>query len=699
MLPPQLAHRLKEAIGLHQRGEVLDAERIYREVIAADASAADAWHMLAIAQADQGRFDDAAKSVQSATELRPGIPHYWLTRGKIAAERRDEAEAQASLRRAGELDARFAEAWFDLGQSYEREERLPEAVAAYRAAVERNPAPAEVHYRLARALLWSRQPQPALESYQRAFERDPHFALDRRECFDFLEKLNFEALPDFWQADLLRFFERPGVDRTRYASAGLSVLMAKEAFRKVRTAIASRAELATIEEALQEVMHDPLFGLLLREALLASAGFEPILSRLRSQLLLERDLRSRAPLEFLANLAQQCFINEFVYAEMPEESAAVAALAREAESQLAQAVLLDEPALRSVAVLAMYRPLHTLRHAQALASMQGAGPAFTRLVRRTVGEVFQEQALRASIASLGPINDAVSRQVRAQYEENPYPRWLSFNRRPAVPCAEWLASEAPLDDPSSAPANPSILVAGCGTGREALFLAAGIAGSRVTGIDLSLSSLAYARRMASELQIANVEFIQADILELDRLGAQFDLVYASGVLHHMHEPKAGLAAVSRRTKPGGLIQIQLYSRRGRADVNAAREIIRARALQATPEAIRSLRQEVLGADKQSVLRGLVRSRDFFSMSECRDLLFHVQEHQFDLPQIVGMLEAAGLTVLGLSKEIERSAMLAYRELFPEDRARTDLLRWHAVEERHPALFRGMYRVWCRAPAG
>src|SRR5258706_9067679 len=118
MLPPELATRLNEAIALHRRGELLHAERLYREVIAADAGAADAWHMLAVAQADQGRFEPAAQAAQSATDLRPQIAQYWLTRGKIAAERREEPEAQASLRRAAELEPRFAEAHFDLAQSY-----------------------------------------------------------------------------------------------------------------------------------------------------------------------------------------------------------------------------------------------------------------------------------------------------------------------------------------------------------------------------------------------------------------------------------------------------------------------------------------------------------------------------------------------------------------------------------------------------
>src|SRR5262249_7650130 len=148
---------------------------------------------------------------------------------------------------------------------------------AFRAALERNPAPAEIHYGLATVLLWAGQMQAALESYQTAFERDPHFALDRGECYDFIRYLDFEALPDFWQADALRLFGRAEIDRPRHGSAALSFLMAKPAFRTIRAAVAWGAPLAPIEIALQEVMRAPLLALLLRGALLASARFEPIL--------------------------------------------------------------------------------------------------------------------------------------------------------------------------------------------------------------------------------------------------------------------------------------------------------------------------------------------------------------------------------------------------------------------------------------
>src|SRR5262249_34070267 len=137
--------------------------------------------------------------------------------------------------------------------------------------------------------------------------------------------------------------------------------------------------------------------------------------------------------------------------------------------------------------------------------------------------------------------DAVSRAVSAQYEENRYPRWLSFDRMPPVSAAEWIESEVPgLQAPSEFPTILHLLVAGCGTGVETLGLATQIVGVQVTAVDLSLSGFVYAKRMGQELSVTNVEFGKADILELAGWPESSDIVYCVGVLMAMRDPQAGL---------------------------------------------------------------------------------------------------------------------------------------------------------------
>jgi SAM-dependent methyltransferase len=220
---------------------------------------------------------------------------------------------------------------------------------------------------------------------------------------------------------------------------------------------------------------------------------------------------------------------------------------------------------------------------------------------------------------------------------------------------------------------------------------------RVLAVDLSLASLACARRRAVELGIGNVEFCQADILELGALRERFDIVYCSGVLHHLREPLAGLKVLARLARAGGFVKLGLYSARARTSVNAARELIRQQGLAATAPAIRAFRQQVLAAPQDSPLRRLLRSRDFYSMSECRELLFHVQEHQYSLPQVEKLARDAGLAALGLSKQLPRIAVLAYRKLFPGEEDFTSVRNWDAVEAAYPELFLGMFHFWCRAP--
>ena len=89
-------------------------------------------------------------------------------------------------------------------------------------------------------------------------------------------------------------------------------------------------------------------------------------------------------------------------------------------------------------------------------------------------------------------------------------------------------------------------------------------------------------------------------------------------------------------------------------------------------------------------------RDFYGIGECRDLLFHVEEHRFTLDQVRDALSALGLRFIGflLPPRVARR----YAELNPHDPAMTDLEAWSTFENRFPATFAGMYVFWAQKVA-
>ncbi len=700
MVSTETGTGLDDALRFCQSGAFEQAEQICRQVLVQDADAPDAWNMLAVVLYQQGELEEAAKAAENATQLRPAIPPYWLTRGNIAMARNRNREAQSSFGRALELHPEFAEAHYRLALSHHREDRIAEAIAGYRQALRHAPDVAEIHYQLAEALTSEARWNEALSSFRQAFKRDAEGAFDRRGALDCLWFLQFDTLPEFWQEELVRFFARADVDKTRYVAVGLRALKAKRAFRVMLDATRKpNARLERGSVALRDVMCDRLFLLLLQDALVVDAGLETLLTHMRAALLNDDRLRAQAPLDFLGALALQCFNNEFIFALTDTESVQVAKVGCEIESALKPDVAVSDPVWRAVAVFAMHSPLSSLPGVDVLMAQTQTPPALERLLQRAVTNVLTERELRPQIQAIGEISDAVSLAVRDMYEEHPYPRWFSFDRGAPVTLAEWM--ERLVTRPkfhADFPTTVQILVAGCGTGKEAIDLAATIAGARVLAIDLSLTSLAYAQRMANELGLTNVEFRQADILEMGVFDQRFDMISASGVLHHLRDPQAGLRVLVGLLRPGGLLRLALYSQRARSTLTAARETIRQRQLSPTPGAIREFRQEVFRQEDDGAFKSLRSMLDFYSMSMCRDLLFHVQEHQFTLPKIAAMLLEHGLNVLSLLQEIPRPAMQDYRRMFPRDAALTDLENWDAFERQYPQTFAGMYHILCQRPA-
>lgn len=307
----------------------------------------------------------------------------------------------------------------------------------------------------------------------------------------------------------------------------------------------------------------------------------------------------------------------------------------------------------------------------------------------------QERALRSTIPALTTIEDDVSLRVKQQYEENPYPRWVHAggNVEPQT-IDDYMRSAIPggVFLPLGKVDGLDVLVAGCGTGSHPIELARKIVGSRVLAVDLSISSLAYAKRKTSAALATRLNYAQADILKLGTLGRNFDVVDASGVLHHMADPRAGLHAVLALLRPGGLMHLGLYSEAARRTVTAARKYVADKGYTTRGDDIRRARQDLLNSN----LRSVSNIGDFYSTSECRDLLFHVQEHQLTIPKIATLLEEAGLTFVGFAFDPPTATHFA--SLFARSgKSLTDLGAWHDFEQRHPETFAAMYQFWVQKP--
>ncbi len=131
-----------------------------------------------------------------------------------------------------------------------------------------------------------------------------------------------------------------------------------------------------------------------------------------------------------------------------------------------------------------------------------------------------------TIPALTPIEDDVSRKVRQQYEENPYPRWAKADppKKP-VRFDQYMRSKFPAATfRNLGKSELDVLIAGCGTGQHAIETAPRFLGARTLAVDLSLTSLAYALRKTRELGVPNLEYAQADILKLGAIGRTFDVI-------------------------------------------------------------------------------------------------------------------------------------------------------------------------------
>jgi len=691
---------------LRRKGRLDEAVACFRKALSLSPDYADAHSNLGSALRDLHRVDEAIASFRRAISFRPdhAVAHNEL--GNALAEQGKLDEAAASYRSALSLRPDFAEAHNNLGTIEKFRGNLDEAGARFLAAVAINPPFAEAHNNLGNVLNELGRTDAAIASFRRA--------LQIRETAEF--KTSFVRcvrLVDFNHADaevrhlVTRALSEPWARPSDLAGAAMK-LLALDSEIEGCIGRATRAWPARLDrdelfgpEGLRALATDPLLRALLENAQVCDLGFERLLTMVRRSML---DAASQTAagadpdertLSFYCAVARQCFLSEFVYSFTVEEIERAQRFRDELVAALSSGTV---PSLMSVVAVAAYFPLASVPLSETLRD-QPWPESVSALLTQHIDEPRAEQAYRNAMPRLTTIEDAVSRKVQQQYEENPYPRWMKLPPGSGAHSLDsYLREQFPRVPftPVGKGGDLDILVAGCGTGQESIEMAQQFPGARVLAVDLSLSSLAYAKRKTEERGRPNIEYAQADITKLGSIGRTFDVISSVGVLHHLEDPMAGWRQLLSLLRPGGFMLLGFYSERARENIVAARAFIAEGDYGSTAEEIRRCREALTSAGNLAKFRQLTTFRDFYVTSEIRDLLFHVQEHRFTLPQIKARLAELHLDFVGFL--VEPQVIRNYEMRYPDDKARTDLDHWNAFEAEFPDTFISTYAFWVQRPA-
>ena len=672
-----------------------EAKNCFGRVIAKNHDHPDAHFNLGNIYKELEEYQNAIDCYEKVIQINPNHKKAHNNLGLVFEELGDNQKAISCYEKLITIDPNFFNAFNNLAVIFKELGDNQKAIHCHERAIKIAPDNMGNLNNLGDLFIGLGEYLKALNCFDKVIQIDPNnqeLLNSLTNLFQFIDINNIiDKNTPYLKKLFLFLFKNKYVYHKKITNNVISFLFKTENYNQTKAILNSKSLLLK-NEIIQSLINEELLHLILQKSLLSSSFLEKLFTKIRCEILSTLDNSNKEFLKeylnFIISLAEQCWLNEYVYSQNENETKNLIKLKNKIEKE-------NEIDELEIAIMACYMPLNSSKIiTNKLLNYKSENILFNDLIDVQIKEPLKELELKKSIKSFEEIKDSVSKKVREQYEEHPYPRWRYTNRLLPSNFLRWLYSEIKPNRIiyNNHFNNPNVLIAGCGTGNHTI-LATRYKNANITCVDLSLTSLAYAKRKTDELDLKNIEYLHADILQLKKLDQKFDIIECAGTLHHMKDPIAGLKVLLDVLEPHGFLKIGLYSELGRIHITKGRELIKKKGLINTIVDIKNFRKEILEIKVDPLFDKISLSPDFYSTSSVRDLLFHVQEHRFTIPQISKILKDLDLEFLGficsnlVKKKISR--------LFPKDINLVSLDNWHEFENKNPDTFCSMYEFWIK----
>jgi protein O-GlcNAc transferase len=167
---------LQKAVALHQRGQLIEAEQIYRNILKVAPSSFDATHLLGVVLLQRRQLVEGEQLIARALKINPNDPSALNNRGNALRDLRRFDEALASYDKAIALKPDYADVFYNRGNALRDLMRIEDALASYDKAIALRPGYADAFYNRGVALQQLKRFDEALASYDKAIALRPDYA-------------------------------------------------------------------------------------------------------------------------------------------------------------------------------------------------------------------------------------------------------------------------------------------------------------------------------------------------------------------------------------------------------------------------------------------------------------------------------------------------------------------------------------------
>ena len=715
--------KIDDLINLYNQKEFKSVIKYAKDLIKQSPNSIIIWNLLAVSYTETESLEEAVTAFEKVKILKPDYFEVYNNLGFVFTKQRKFKKAIESFDKAIFLKPDYAAAYFNKGNALKEQNENQNAIEAYVKALSLQPNLTGCYINMGNILKDQGKLKEALISYEKALSLEPsnvvilqnigvvfHLQGNVEESLDYYIKAlsidpNFENI--YYNVAALLTVYTANNPNPKILEI-ISILIDKKTLIRPRDIMFLTINLLKkdsnlkknlrnqyninsnflAEEVISELSEQTLLIKIMKKCPITDLDIENLLTKLRAKILfsLIEVENSNKYYKFQTALAMQCFMNDYIYETSQNEIDNLKFLEEKVIKSLKNN---KQPDPQKILCLASYKPLYKYKWSYLI----NVNDDIKEVLTTQILEPLNENDLIKEIPTLGNISNEVSSKVRKLYEINPYPKWVNL-RIPKSEKIDKVFSKSQLDIPDNyinTIKEPNILVAGCGTGQHAIETASRFKDCKVLAIDLSYSSLAYAKRKTKELNIKNIKYMQADILQLNKLKNKFHIIESVGVLHHMEDPLKGWKILTNLLEPGGLMRIGLYSDLARQSIAKFREKINGDFVNLNVDDIRLIRKSILHSNV-SECKELLNFSEFFCINEIKDLLFHPQEHRFTLPQIQKILDELNLKFCGFD---EQNVISGFRSTNYSLKDMYNLKKWQAYEEANPKTFLNMYQFWCQ----